>query len=35
LDKVLNMKHPVFTIILTVLCSFIALYHLFRTLLKK
>ena len=35
LDKVLNMKHPVFTIILTILGSLIALYHLFHTILKK
>ncbi len=35
LDKVLNMKHPVFTIIFTVLGCLIAMYHLLHTFLKK
>jgi len=35
LDRLLNMKGPVFTIILTIVTSFGAVYHLFRTLLKK
>ena len=35
LDRSLNMKGPVFTITLTLFTSFLAIYHLFRTLLKK
>jgi len=35
LDKLLNMKGPVFTIILTIFTSFAAVFYLFRTLLKK
>lgn len=35
LDKLLKMKSPVFTICLTIIMTFIAIYHLFRTLLKK
>jgi len=35
LDKLMNMKSPVFTIILTIFTSFAAVYYLFRTLLKK
>lgn len=35
LDRLLNMKGSVFTIILTIVTSFAAIYHLFRTLLKK
>lgn len=35
LDKLLEMKHPVFTIILILLSAFLSLFYLFRTLLKK
>lgn len=35
LDKILEMKKPVFTICLSILTSFSAVYYLFRTLLKK
>lgn len=35
LDKWLKMKVPVFTIILTVLMTFAALFYLFRTIMKK
>ena len=35
LDKVLNMRHPIFTIVLTITSSMIAIYHLFHTILKK
>jgi len=35
LDKWLKMKGPVFTIILTVLMTFTALFYLFRTIMKK
>ena len=35
LDKLMNMKSPVFTITLTIFTSFAAVYYLFRTLLKK
>jgi len=35
LDKVLHMKGPVFTICLTLFATFLALYYLFKTLLKK
>ncbi len=35
LDKLLEMKTPVFTISLTIFTSFAAIWYLFRTLLKK
>jgi F0F1-type ATP synthase assembly protein I len=35
LDKVLNTKSRIFTIILTIFTSFLAIYYLFKTLLKK
>jgi hypothetical protein len=35
LDKVLNTKSRVFTICLTIFTSFLAIYYLFKTLLKK
>ncbi len=35
LDKWLKMKGPVFTITLTVVMTLFAIFHLFRTLLKK
>ena len=35
LDKWLKMKEPVFTISLTIFMTFVAVFHLFRTLLKK
>ena len=35
LDKLLNMKSPVFTISLTIIMTFVAVYLLFRALLKK
>jgi hypothetical protein len=35
LDRILNINGKVFTIILTILTSFLAIYLLFRTLLKK
>ncbi len=35
LDKRLKMNSPVFTICLTIFFSFLAIYYLFRTLLKK
>lgn len=35
LDRVLNMKGPVFTICLTLFTAFLAIYYLFKTLLKK
>jgi F0F1-type ATP synthase assembly protein I len=35
LDKWLKMKGPVFTIILTILMTFVAVFHLFKTILKK
>lgn len=35
LDRTLNMKRPVFTITFTIFTSFLAIYHLFKTLLKK
>jgi len=35
LDKWFGMKSPVFTIILTILLTCLAIIHLFRTLLKK
>lgn len=35
LDKVLEMKHPIFTIILILVSAFLSLFYLFHTLLKK
>lgn len=35
LDRLLKMKNPVFTISLTIFSSFLAIYYLFKTLLKK
>jgi tetrahydromethanopterin S-methyltransferase subunit C len=35
LDRLMKMKVPVFTICLTIFASFVAIYYLFRTLLKK
>jgi hypothetical protein len=35
LDKLLEMKHPVFTIILILISAFLSLFYLFHTLLKK
>jgi hypothetical protein len=35
LDKLLGMKHPVFTIVLILLSASLSLIYLFRTLLKK
>ena len=35
LDKLLEMKHPIFTIILILISAFLSLFYLFRTLLKK
>lgn len=35
LDKWLKMKTPVFTILLTILMTFVALFHLFKTILRK
>jgi hypothetical protein len=35
LDRWLKMRGPVFTIILTILMTFVALFHLFKTILKK
>jgi fumarate reductase subunit D len=35
LDKILEMKHPVFTIILILVSAFLSLFYLFRTLFKK
>lgn len=35
LDKVLALSHPVFTVLLTVISSLIAIYHLFHTIIKK
>ncbi len=35
LDKWLKLKAPVFTIILTILMTFVAIFHLFKTILKK
>ena len=34
LDKLFNMQKPVFTIILILLAAVLAIYNLFRTLLK-
>lgn len=35
LDRVMDVKGSVFTICLTLLSTFIALYYMFKTLLKK
>jgi len=35
LDKWLKMKVPFFTITLTIIMTFFAIFHLFRTILKK
>jgi len=35
LDKLLEMKHPVFTIVLILVSAFLSLFYLFRTILKK
>ena len=35
LDRIMKMKSPVFTICFTIFFSFLAVYVLFRTLLKK
>ena len=35
LDKALNTKSRIFTICLTIFTAFVAIYYLFRTLLKK
>jgi hypothetical protein len=35
LDKWLKMKTPVFTILLTILMTFVAIFHLFKTILRK
>ena len=35
LDRMLSMNEPVFTIVLTIVTSFGAVYYLFKTLLKK
>ena len=35
LDTWLKMERPVFTILLTIITSFGAVYYLFKTLLKK
>lgn len=35
LDKWLKLKSPVFTISLTLIMTLAAIFHLFRTLLKK
>jgi F0F1-type ATP synthase assembly protein I len=35
LDKWLKMSKPVFTISLTILMTFVAIFHLFRTIMKK
>lgn len=35
LDKVLQLKFPVFTLLFTLLTAFLALYLLFRTISKK
>lgn len=35
LDKLLEMKHPVFTIVLILVSASLSLFYLFRTLLKK
>ena len=35
LDRLLNLNGSVFTICLTLFSSFLAIYHMFKTLLKK
>jgi uncharacterized membrane protein len=35
LDQLFNLKEPVFMISLTVCTSFIAIFYMFRTLMKK
>ncbi len=35
LDKLMNIKSSVFMITFTIFTAFLAIYHLFRTLLKK
>ena len=35
LDKLMNIKSSVFMITFTIVTAFLAIYHLFRTLLKK
>lgn len=35
LDRLLKINGPVFTITLTIISSFAAVYYLFKTLLKK
>jgi hypothetical protein len=35
LDKLLEMKHPVFTIVLILVSAGLSLFYLFNTLLKK
>ncbi len=35
LDRLFGMKAPVFTICLTLFATFLALYHMFKTMLKK
>ena len=35
LDKLLEMKHPVFTIVLILMSAGLSLFYLFHTLLKK
>jgi hypothetical protein len=35
LDKLLELKHPVFTIILILVSAFLSLFYMFQTLLKK
>jgi len=35
LDKLFNKNGSAFTIILTIFTAFVAVYHLFKTLLKK
>lgn len=35
LDKLMDMKHPVFTIVLILVSACLSLFYLFHTLLKK
>ena len=35
LDRLMNTKGSIFTIILTLFATFLALFYMFRTLLKK
>ena len=35
LDKVLELKFPVFTVILILLAAFLSLFYMIRTLMKK